>query len=451
MTKSGDAAALSATERLGAFIASVSANEIGTPRLLHEAQRSFLNFFACALSASDDDAVNTAVAVTQPFSGAPAATLIGRSERLDITAAGFVNAIGANLYDFDDTHLNTVIHPTAPVAPVVLALAEQRGFSGREILEAFVIGAEIECRIGNSVSPHHYARGWHITASCGVFGAAAAAARLLKLDAERCAHALGIAASQSGSLVENLATSGKNVGVGNSARNGLLSAFFAQQGYKAAPLAIEGPLGWARAMGDVPQLEEIYGGLGERWEFLKNTYKPYCGGIVFHSEVDACLELRGKGVRAADIASISVYGNALFLARGDRAVTNERDARVSIHHSAAVALLFGAAGLREFSPEVVMQDDVKALRGKVKAVRDDNLPTGASRVAVTTTDGKTLEATVIHARGSIEKPLTDADIEAKARTLAAGKSCDIEKLIAATWSLDKAPGVADLMRAASQK
>lgn len=451
MTKSDEAATSSATQQLGAFIANVSSDEIGAPRLLHEAKRSLLNFFACALSASDDDAIETAVAVTKPFTGAPAATLIGRRERLDIAATSFVNAIGANLYDFDDTHLNTVIHPTAPVAPVALALAEQRGFSGRAVLEAFVLGAEVECRIGNSVSPRHYARGWHITASCGVFGAAAAAARLLKLDAEQASDALGIAASQSGSLVESLATSAKNVGVGNAARNGLLAAFFAQQGYKAAPLAIEGPLGWARAMGDVPQLAEISRGLGERWEFLKNTYKPYCGGIVFHSVVDACLELRGKGVRAADVASITVSGDALLLARGDRVVNNERDARVSIHHCAAVALLFGAAGLREFSPEVVMQSDVKALRGKVKAVLDDKMPTGASRVSVTTTDGKTMEAIVIHARGSIEKPLSDADIEAKARTLSTGKSCDIEKLIAATWSLDEVSNVTELMRAASQK
>src|SRR6478735_3584532 len=108
MAISGEAAAPSATQLLGAFIASVSSNEIGTPKLLHEAKRSFLNFFACALSASDDDAVATAVKVTQPFSGAPAATLIGRSERLDIAATSFINAIGANLYDFDDTHLNTV-------------------------------------------------------------------------------------------------------------------------------------------------------------------------------------------------------------------------------------------------------------------------------------------------------------------------------------------------------
>src|SRR6478736_3670012 len=178
----------SATNLLGSFVASVSSNEINST-LQHEAKRSLLNFFGCALSAASDEAIVSLIGVLQPFAGPATTTLIGRKEKLDGASASFVNAVGANLYDFDDTHLNTVIHPTAPVAPVVLALAEQRGFSGREILEAFVIGAEIECRIGNSVSPKHYARGWHITASCGVFGAAAAAARLFKLDAGQASHA----------------------------------------------------------------------------------------------------------------------------------------------------------------------------------------------------------------------------------------------------------------------
>lgn len=447
MAKSGGATG-SATQRLGAFISSVSTDEIGE-KLRHEAKRSLLNFFACALSASRDNATETAVAVSQPFSGPPAATLVGRPERLDIASASFVNAIAANLYDFDDTHLNTVIHPTAPVAPVALAMAEQSGFSGRQVIDAFVLGAEIECRIGNSVSPRHYARGWHITATCGVFGAAAAASRLLGLNAEQCTHALGIAASQASSVVENLATSAKNIGVGNAARNGLLAAMFAQRGYIAAPLAIEGPLGWARAMGDEPKLGEIWDDLGTHWEFLKNTYKPYCCGIVFHSVVDACLNLRGKGLRVADVASIAVEGDALLLARGDRAVNNERDARVSIHHCAAVALLYGDAGLREFSPSIVMLPEVKALRGKVTAVLDASQPTGAAKVRVTTTSGKVLEETVVHAKGSIEKPLSDEDIEAKARTLSAGASCNIDRLIAATWSLEKASGVGDLMHAAS--
>ena len=143
---------------------------------------------------------------------------------------------------------------SAPVAPAALALAEQRGLSGAAMLHAFILGAEVECRIGNAVSPGHYARGWHITSTCGVFGAAVAAAKLLGLDATQTWHALGIAASQSAGMVENLPSAAKNVSVGNAARNGLFAALLAEQGYTAAPAAIEGALGWARAMGDEPDV-----------------------------------------------------------------------------------------------------------------------------------------------------------------------------------------------------
>src|SRR4029077_8693951 len=162
--------------------------------------------------------IEMAMRVLTSLSGAERVTVLGRMERLDVLGAAFINAVGANLLDYDDTHLPTVIHPTAPVAPAALALAEQRGLSGAAMLHAFVLGAEVECRIGNAVSPGHYARGWHITATCGVFGAAAAVARPLGLAPARRAHALGIAGSQSAGVVENLATAAKNVGIGNAAR-----------------------------------------------------------------------------------------------------------------------------------------------------------------------------------------------------------------------------------------
>ena len=238
-----------AAERLASFIVATGWEDL-SDELRHEAKRSILNFFACALGVSTDPAIETVVRVLDPLSGPAQASLIGRAERMDVLSAAFINAIAANLLDFDDTHLNTVIHPTAPVAPPVLALAEVRGLTGAEAMLAFVVGAEVACRIGNSVSPGHYARGWHITATCGVFGAAAAAAKLLRLSPEETGHALGIAASQSAGLVENLASEAKNVGVGNAARNGLFAAFLAKEGYSAAAASIDGPLGWARATGD---------------------------------------------------------------------------------------------------------------------------------------------------------------------------------------------------------
>ena len=382
-----------------------------------------------------------------PFSGAATSAIIGRPERLDALGASFVNAISANLLDFDDTHLDTIIHPAAPVAAPVLALAQARGFSGQAVLTAFILGVEVECRVGNAVSPGHYARGWHITSTCGIFGAAAACAKLLGLSVDRIANAIGIAASQSAGIVENLPSAAKNVSVGNAARNGLFAALLAAEGYSASPRAIEGPLGWARAMGDAPDVGRLTGGLGKSWEIAKNTYKPYPAGIVFHAVIDACFRLRAKR-HIDDIASVVVEGSALLLARGDRPVRNERDARVSIHHCAACTLLLGAAGVIEFSDETVFRPDIVSLREKVRAVLDAAFPDGAARVTIQLRSGETLSETVMAARGSLADPLSDRDIEAKLRDGArlSGTDWDVDRVIDAVWHLDALADVSRLMR-----
>ncbi|MGE0418171.1 MAG: MmgE/PrpD family protein [Acetobacteraceae bacterium] len=436
--------------RLGRFVAESRWEDLAEP-LRHEGRRSLLNFIGCALGVAHAPPVAMAVGVLAPLSGAETVSLLGRNERLDMLGAAFVNAVAGNLLDYDDTHLRTVIHPTAPVAPAALALAERRGLSGAQVLHAFLLGAEVECRIGNAVSPGHYARGWHITSTCGVFGSAAATGRLLGLDPTQIGHALGIAASQSAGLVENLPSAAKNVSVGNAARNGIFAALLAQQGYEAAPAAIEGTLGWARAMGDPPAVADILDGLGERWEMAKNTYKPYPCGIVMHAVIDACLTLRrDHGLTADDIDSVTISGVQLLLDRGDRIVSNDRDARVSIHHCAAVSFLYGAAGLREFSDAVVHDPAVVALRRRVTAALDPNSPRGAAKARVRTRDGRMLETTVLHPIGSEERPLSDADIEAKTRDLArqGGFGGSIDAVIAAVWGIDSAASVRPLMDAA---
>ena len=201
--------------------------------------------------------------------------------------------------------------------------------------------------------------------------------------------------------VENLPSAAKNVSVGNAARNGLFAALLAEQGYTAAPAAIEGALGWARAMGDDPVVCRVTDGLGEQWELLKNTYKPYPCGIVMHAVIDACLALRREhAVTPAEIAEIIVSGDQLLLDRGDRTVSNERDARVSIHHCAAVSFLFGAAGLREFSEDTVHRSRGRCVtRADEGAAERRQSPRSGDR-EVRTTDGRTLESTVLHARAA---------------------------------------------------
>jgi 2-methylcitrate dehydratase PrpD len=441
---------LGATESLARLVSETTWDAIADQA--HHARRSLLNFFATGIGSAHDPAVAAGLSVLAPFSGPATSALIGRGERLDMMGAAFLNAVSANLLDFDDTHMATIIHPAAPVAAPALALAERLGAActGRDVLTAIVLGVEVECRIGRAVSPGHYARGWHITSTCGVFGSAAAAAKLLGLPAAGIATALGIAASQSAGVVENLPSAAKNVSVGGAARNGLYAALFAQAGWGAAPLAIDGPLGWARAMGDAPDMDALTGSLGATWEIAVNTYKPYPSGIVFHAVIDACLALREELAGDA-VESVLVEGSALLLARGDRPVRTERDARVSIHHAAACGLVLGRAGPHEFSLAVVNDPVVVALRDRVRAALDPALPDGAARISLVTQSGRRIETTVRSARGGLDHPLSDADLEAKLRdgVRQNGSALDADRIIDAVWSLDQAGSVAPLMAAAA--
>jgi 2-methylcitrate dehydratase PrpD len=267
------------------------------------------------------------------------------------------------------------------------------------------------------------------------------------LDSSQTAHAIGIAASQAAGLVENLPTGAKNAQVGNSARNGLFSALLAQQGYTAAPQAIEGPHGWGQAMGDVPNREALLGGLGNSWELSKNAYKAYPCGIVLAPVIDACLELRGRGLRAEDIEHVIVRGPSLLLARADRPVVpDDRIAKLSIQHSAAISLVLGAAGVKEFSN--ISDPSVAAFRKKVSAEVDDSIPVEGAIVVVETKAGERLQAHVKAARGSLDKPLSDREIEAKVRDLAnlGGSGIDVSPLIEAVWALDKTDDAGKIMR-----
>jgi 2-methylcitrate dehydratase PrpD len=407
----------------------------------HQAKRSILNFLAAAIGGSRDAAVDMAMAVLSRFAGAPMATVVGRVEKLDPLNAAFLNAASGNVFDFDDTHHPTIIHPSAPVAPPLLALAEMRPLPGEAFLHAFVLGVEVACRLGNSVSPGHYNRGWHITSTCGVFGAAAAAGKILGLDRRGILAALGNASAQSAGLIETLGTMSKSIGVGNSARGGLLAALLAEAGYSGPAEPIAGPRGFGHVMGDRPDFDVVTQGLGETWELRANTHKPYPCGVVLFPVIDACLELRARpGFSIPEISSITVEGHPLLRARTDRPnVSSGREAQVSAQHSVAAVLLHGAAGIPQFADECVASPAVLALRKTVEVRAVDDLPVEAARVTIRMRSGQALEAMIASGRGTPQRPMSDAEIEAKLRQLVelACPAIDPEPLIEAAWSLDR--------------
>jgi 2-methylcitrate dehydratase PrpD len=436
------------TAPLSKFVAACRWQDL-PPAVRKEAKRSLLNFFAVGFAGCHEPPVEKAVRVLLPFTANGTASVIGRNERLDLFNAAFVNAMGANVFDFDDTHPNTIIHPTAPVAPALFAFAETYGLRGEDLLLAFALGAEIECRIGNAVSPGHYKRGWHITSTCGVFGAAVAIGKALALDAQQMAWAIGNAAVQTGGLVETLGTMSKSISMGNAAKNGLLSALLARDGFSGPKQPLEGERGFLRIATDTLKLEAVCDGLGERWELLANTYKPYPCGVVLNPVLEACIALAADPRLAiADIERIELVGHSLLRERTDRpGVRTGRESQVSAQHAVAVSLTRARAGLAEFSDAAVADPALQALGSKLTFTDDDSYAVDAARVKIRLRSGVALEKFVEHAYGGSARPMSDADLEAKLRQLMAygGAHRDPAPLVRAVRELEHAPDAASVM------
>jgi 2-methylcitrate dehydratase PrpD len=379
-----------------------------------EAHRTFANWVGCAAGAARHETVDAAVAAVMELAPAPQASLFGRDEKVDIANAALINGISSHTYDFDDTHLKTIIHPAGPVASSAYALAEFKGLSGRDLIDALVIGIEVSCRVGNAIYPDHYDRGWHITGSTGMLGSAAACARLLKLNVDQTQMALGIAASQPVGLREQFGTMTKPFHPGAAAKAGLMSALLAKHGFTASTRALEAPRGLMQVFSDKHDWTEITERLGDTWEIALNAYKPFACGIVIHPSIDGCVQFKAQGITSEQVQSITVRVHPLVLElTGKKTPRTGLEGKFSVYHSCAVGLIYGQAGEHEYTDQVVNDPKVIALRDKVQAIVDESIPEDAADLELVTTDGKRHQIKVAHAVGSLEKPMTEAQLKAK--------------------------------------
>ena len=405
-------------------------------RVQHEACRALLNWLGCAIGAARHETVERALAAIASFSGPPQAAVPGRRERLDALHAALVNGISSHVLDFDDTHVRA-IHPSAPVLPALLALAEWRRLGGAELLHAFVLGVEAEERVGLSVFPEHYEAGWHITGTAGVFGAAAGAGRLLGLDERQMTWALGIAATQAAGLQEVFGSDCKSLHPGRAAQGGLMAALLAAKNFTSSDRAIEAPRGFARVLSTKFDPAVITDGLGSRFELLSNMYKPYACGLVMHAAIDGCIELRREHRLAPDAIDAIELAVSPLVPRltGKTAPQTGLEGKFSITHAVAAAIVHGAAGEAQFSDACVRDPRVAALRSRVGTRVDPAIGRTEARVTIRTRDGRTLDRHVEHALGTLARPMSDADLEVKFRGLAADvlPPAAIEKIIGLCW------------------
>jgi len=449
-TQSQSPEAQDVTRLLAAYVVHARADDLPAP-VRTEACRTLLNWAGCAVGGAQQATVGIAVRALRPFSGPAQASLLGRPERTDALHAALLNGISSHVLDFDDTHLKTVIHPAGPVASAILALAETRPVSGRDFLHALVLGAEVECRIGNAVYPAHYDRGWHITGTTGVFGAAAASGRLLGLSEQQMRWAFGLAATQPVGLREMFGTMTKSFHPGRAAQNGLTAALLAKEGFTSTDVALEGRTGWAHVLSTACDYSQITRGLGDRYEILLNTYKPFACGVVLHPIIDACLRLRAEHhltPDAIDRIDLSVHPLVLELT-GKRTPQTGLEGKFSVYFAAAIAIAAGAAGVRQFTDEWVRQPAVVALRDRVTATVDPSIGEAQARAVIVMKDGRRLEKFVEHAVGSVERPLTDADLDAKVRDLCEGvlPARQTDRLIDVCRHIEREPGASVIAQA----
>ncbi len=439
------------TRTLARYIVASRYEDIPAP-VRHEASRALLNWCGCAIGASRHETINSMLATVLPFAGQPQAQILGRSERTDILHAALVNGVSSHVFDFDDTHVRAV-HPSAPVLPALLALAEWKGISGADLIHAFVVGVEAELRVGLSVFPEHYMTGWHITGTAGVFGAAAGAGKLLGLNEQQMTWALGIAATQSSGLREMFGSMCKSLHPGRAAQNGLTAALLAAKNFTSSEQGIEARRGFGRVMSTRFDPSVITAEWGKRWELSSNMYKPFACGLVVQGAIDGCIQLRNEYQLTPEMierVDLKVSPIVFELTAKENPQTG-LEGKFSVFHAAAVALRFGRAGEAEFSDASVLDPETVALRRRVSIEQDANIGRVQSRVLIRLKDGRTLERYVEHALGTLERPMSDADLEAKFRGLAEGVLTDkqISEVICLCWGAEKLEDAGAIARAAA--
>jgi 2-methylcitrate dehydratase PrpD len=419
-----------------------------------------LDLLGSMIGSKNIESSRIATEVALELGGPEESTIVGRGRKVSAPVAAFANAIQGYAFDFADDHNESNAHPSAATIPASLALGEKLGASGREVIEAIALGNETVCRLGSAFLGKTYYQGFHPTSTCGTFGAAVSAAKLLKLDVQQTVYAQGIAGSQVGGLMA-WNTSGsytKRLQAGHPAMVGIISAMMAQKGFNGPPEIIEGVDGFMQAYSYQLQYDTslITDGLGKEWTFADSSIKVYPCCRYSAGHLDACLDLATK--HAPDWRKIkhilvrsSDYTIRLLAMPRKRDPQNVVDTQFSMPWQAAIALIDGKIDADTFTEENIHRPDVRELMAKVDWVVDEEFERRypehySCSVTVTMEDGAEYTSVVDDPKGDYRNPVTQEELEAKFRGLAA-RELDgdrVERLVALVTNIDKLDDVGEL-------
>jgi 2-methylcitrate dehydratase PrpD len=454
----------SLTAYVADFVASTKYSDIPKD-VVHLGKKSILDGLGLALAGS---VAKSGELVRRHLQGLGCAdgvaSIIGTPMRVPARFAAFANGTAIHADDYDDTQLavakdrvyGLLTHPTAPALPAVLAVAEQGGRSGKDLLTAYHVGVEVECKIAESINPRHYQHGFHSTATCGTFGAAAGLANLCGLPAEVACVSLGIAGSLSAGLRENFGTMMKPFHAGRAAESGVIAAEFAALGFTATPHILEAPRGFFRAAGGGYDEGAIREKLGNPWTFANPgvSIKPHPSGSLTHPGMTLMLSLiKQHDIRPDQVARVKVgtnqnMPNALIHHRP----RTELQAKFSMEFCMAILLLDRKAGLPEFTDEVVNRPDVQAMIQKVDfGVHPEAEAAGYDKmttiIEIALKDGRTLSGRADFGKGSPANPMSYEEVADKFRECAAFSlwpAAKAERVVEMVKGLEDLPDVREL-------
>ena len=407
------------------------------------------DWLGAALRGSTEPLADALDAVLVAAGGHPQATVVGRGRRTSALLAALANGAHGHALDFDDTHLASIVHGSAPVAPVVLAIAEWRRRPGAAAIEAFVAGFEVETRIGRVIGPTLADRGWHVTAVLGHFGAVAAAGKLLGLTAPELGRALGIAGTQAAGLEQSLGTMCKPLHPGKAAMNGLLAALLAREGFTGPTGILDERPGLPGTFVGITDLAPALEDLGTRFEILDNSTKLYAACHLLHATIDAGRAIRERAAPAPEaIAAVECHVHPLAVKVA--AIPEPRsglEAKFSAAYCAALALTRGEAEEAEFTDATAPDPSLASLVGRIRPVADAALGIAEARMRVRLRDGRVLDEVVRAARGTPGHPVSRQDVEEKFRRLAGVvlPSAQVGRLLETLGRLPALPDVGTLV------
>jgi 2-methylcitrate dehydratase PrpD len=437
--------------------------------IVHLAKRHILDSIAVMLGGIPNEASQIVQRLVRKQGGRPEARVVGADWQGPVASVAFVDGVAGHVLDYDDTQLAThrdavyglLTHPSVPCLAAALPFAEAARSTGRDLICAFAVGTEVECRLADASFPRHYYDGFHSSGTFGHFGAMVACARLAGLNGDRLAAAMGLAGAQAAGLRENFGTMTKSFHVGKAASNGVLATLLAEDGFTAASDILEAPRGFYNAAAGGFYPEKLAPRLGRPWFFQDPgvSIKPHPSGSLTHPGMTLMLRLiKQHDIRPDQIAAINVGTNKYMPnALKHPRPTTELEAKFSMQFCLAILALERKGGIAEFTDAATQRPDVKAMIEKVNFYVHDELEALGydqmwTQLDINLTDGRTVSGRTRVGRGHPEDPMSDGELADKFRECASNllAPAQVDRAIGIVFDLDRGSTVDELMAAVTR-